>query len=49
MTQSKVELASPVTSAAETARVISSLHQSCDWSVQNFDTRKTAVEGKLRH
>ena len=30
LTKSKEELASAVTSAAETAKVISSLHQSCD-------------------
>ena len=38
LTQSKEELAGAVTSAAETAKVISSLHQSCDWSLEKFDT-----------
>jgi len=42
LTQLKEELASLVTSAAETAKVISSLHQNCDWLLQNFDTRRTA-------
>ena len=47
LTKSKEELASAVTSAAETAKVISSLHQSCDWLLQNFDTRKTARAGEV--
>ena len=42
LTKSKEELASSETSAAETAKVISSLCQSCDWLLQNFDTRRTA-------
>ena len=41
------ELVSVVTSVAETAKVISSLHQSCDWLLQNFDTRKTARAGEV--
>ena len=41
------ELVSAVTSVAETAKVISSLHQSCDWLLQNFDTRKTARAGEV--
>ena len=41
LTKSKEELASSVTSAAETAKVISSLHQNFDWLLQNFDTRRT--------
>jgi len=47
LTQSKEELASAVTSASETAKVLSSLHQSCDWLLQNFDTRKTARAGEV--
>merc|ERR1719434_220613 len=47
LTQSKEELASAVTSAAETAKVLSSLHQSCDWLLQNFDARKTARAGEV--
>merc|ERR1711916_164025 len=47
LTQSKEELAGAVASAAETAKVISSLHQSCDWLLQNFDTRKTARAGEV--
>jgi len=47
LTQTKEELASAVASAAETAKVISSLHQSCDWLLQNFDTRKTARAGEV--
>ena len=39
------EFVSAVTSVAET--VISSLHQSCDWLLQNFDTRKTARAGEV--
>ena len=39
LTKSKEELASSVTSAAETAKVICSSHQNCDW---NFDTRRTS-------
>ena len=31
LTKSKKELASSVNGAAETAKVISSLHQNCDW------------------
>ena len=38
---------SAVTSVAETAKVISSLHQCCDWLLQNFDTRKTARAGEV--
>ena len=38
---------SAVTSVAETAKVISSLHQSCDWLLQNFNTRKTARAGEV--
>ena len=47
LVQSKEELASAVTSASETAKVISALHQSCDWLLQNFDTRKTARAGEI--
>merc|ERR1712136_291094 len=47
LTQSKEELASAVTSAAETAKVLSSLHQSCDWLLQNFDARKTGRAGEV--
>ena len=47
LTKSKEELGSPVTSAAETAKVISSLHQRCDWLLQNFDTRRTAQNGEI--
>ena len=45
LTKLKKKLASAVTSAAETAKVISSFHQSCDWLLQIFDTRKTARAG----
>ena len=41
LVQSTEELASAVTCASETAKVTSALHQSCDWLLQNFDTRKT--------
>ena len=41
------ELVSAVTSVAETMKVISSLYQSCDWLLQNFDTRKTARAGEV--
>ena len=37
LTQSKVIPASAVSSAAETAKVMGSLHQRCDWLLQNFD------------
>merc|ERR1712136_673443 len=47
LTQTKEELAGAVASAAETAKVISSLHQSCDWLLENFDTRKTARAGEV--
>ena len=47
LNKSKEELASSVTSAAETAKVISSLHQNCDWLLQNFDTRRTAQNGEI--
>merc|ERR1711916_205586 len=47
LVQSNEELASAVTSASETAKVISALHQSCDWLLQNFDTRKTARAGEI--
>ena len=47
LTKSKEELASSETSAAGTAKVISSLYQSCDWLLQNFDTRKTARAGEV--
>ena len=36
-----------MTSVAETAKVISSLHQSCDWLLQDFDTRKAARAGEV--
>ena len=45
--QSKEELASAVTCASETAKVTSALHHSCDWFLQNFDTRKTARAGEI--
>ena len=41
------ELVSAVTSVAKMAKVISSLHQSCGWLLQNFDTRKTAHAGEV--
>ena len=41
-TKLKEELVSAVSSAAEPAKVISSLHHSCDWLLQNFGTQKTA-------
>jgi len=47
LTQSKEELAAAVTSAAEIAKVLSSLHQSCDWFLENFDARKTARTGEV--
>ena len=47
LTKSKEELALSVASAAETAKVISSLHQSCDWLLQNFDTRRTTQNGEI--
>merc|ERR1719259_1128225 len=47
LTQTKEELAGAVASGAETAKVISSLHQSCDWLLENFDTRKTARAGEV--
>ena len=47
LVQSKEELSSAVTSASETAKVTSALHQSCDWLLQNFDTRKTARAGEI--
>merc|ERR1712136_271492 len=47
LTQLKEELAAAVTSAAEIAKVLSSLHQSCDWLLQNFDARKTARAGEV--
>ena len=47
LVQSKEELAFAVTSAGETAKMISALHQSCDWLLQNFDTRKTARAGEI--
>ena len=36
-----------MTSAADTAKVISSLHQNCDWLLKNFDTRRTAQNGEI--
>ena len=33
---------SAMSSAAEPAKLISSLHQSCDWLLLNCDTQKTA-------
>ena len=47
LTKSKEELASSVTSAAETAKVIGSLHQNRDCLLQNFDTRRTAQNGEI--
>ena len=47
LTKSEEELASSVTSAAETAKVIGSLHQNCDWLLQNFDTRRTAQNDEI--
>ena len=47
LVQPKEELASAVTSASETAKVISALHHSCDWLLQNFDTRKKARAGEI--
>ena len=42
VTKVKEELVSATSSAAETAKLISSLRQSCDWVLLNFDTQKTA-------
>ena len=42
LTKVKEEPVSAVSSAAEPAKVISSLHQSCDWLLLNFDTQKKA-------
>ena len=42
LTKVKEELVSVMSSAAELAKLISSLHQSCDWLLLNFDTQKTA-------
>ena len=36
-----------MTSASETPKVVSALHQSCDWLLQNFDTRRTARAGEI--
>merc|ERR1712136_629519 len=47
LVQSKEELASAVTCASETVKVTSALLQSCDWLLQNFDTRKTARAGEI--
>jgi len=42
LTKSEEELASSVTSAAETAKVINQFFvQNCDWLLENFDTRRT--------
>lgn len=41
----KEELASALARAAETAKVISSLHKICHWFLQHFDVRKTARVG----
>ena len=46
LVQSKEELASTVTSPTETAKVISALHQSCDWLLQNFGPRRTVCAGE---
>ena len=40
-------LASAVSSAAETGKLTISLHQSCDYLLQKFDTRKTARAGEV--
>jgi len=48
LVQSKEELVSAVTSATETAKVISAFHQSCDWLLQNFDTRRTVCAGEIQ-
>ena len=47
LTKLKEKHAFPVTSAAETAKVFSSLLQNCDWLLQNFDTRRTAQNGEI--
>ena len=47
LTQSKVKPASAVSSAAGTAKVIGSLHQRCDWLLQNFDVCKIARAGEV--
>ena len=47
LTKSKKELAPSETSAAEMAKVISSLHQNCDWLLQNLDTRRTGQNVRL--
>ena len=36
------EFASAMTSAVQTAKVMSALHQGCDWLIPNFDARKAA-------
>ena len=41
------ELASAMTSAAQTAKVMSALHQGCDWLIQNFNARKAARAGDV--
>ena len=47
LAQSKEEFAAAVTSAAEIAKVLSSLHQSCDWFLENLDAQKTARTGEV--
>ena len=36
-----------MTSAVETANVVSALYQSCDWFGQNVDAFNTAQEGEV--
>jgi hypothetical protein len=47
ITDTKAELQSAQSSAAAVSKVLSSLHQECDWLVQNFDTRKAARAGEV--
>ena len=49
LTQSKEELAGAVSSAAEMAKMIRSLHQSCDWLLQNLTFGRQPVLERLRH
>jgi len=47
VTATKAELQSAEASAAAASKVLASLHQECDWLVQNFDTRKAARAGEV--
>jgi len=46
-TAANAELQSAQASAAAASKVLASLHQECDWLVQNFDTRKAARAGEV--